>query len=72
MGVGIFHQRRCQQPGVVIETLTGNRLAMFQRYLPAIKEGDKRILIVDGEVMPYCLARLPQVPEPEEIWLRAV
>lgn len=47
--------------GVVVETLTelGKRYAMFQEYLPAIKEGDKRILIVNGEVIPYCLARLP-------------
>lgn len=51
--------------GVIIETLTahGNRYAMIQRYLPAISEGDKRVLIVDGEVMPYCLARLPKQGE---------
>ncbi len=47
--------------GVIIETLTqhGNIYAMVQEYLPEIKEGDKRILIVNGEVMPYCLARIP-------------
>ncbi len=47
--------------GVIIETLTnhGSQYAMVQEYMPAIKEGDKRILIVDGEVMPYCLARIP-------------
>lgn len=47
--------------GVIIETLTelGQTYAMFQRYLPEIKDGDKRILIVDGQVVPYCLARLP-------------
>lgn len=47
--------------GVIIETLTelGTRFMMVQEYLPEIKDGDKRILIVDGEVMPYCLARLP-------------
>ena len=51
--------------GVIIETLTehGQRFAMFQEYLPAIKDGDKRILIVDGEVIPYCLARLPSAGE---------
>ena len=32
---------------------------MFQEFLPEIKDGDKRILIVDGEVIPYCLARIP-------------
>jgi glutathione synthase len=47
--------------GVIIETLTelGTRYAMVQKYLPEIKDGDKRILIVDGQVVPYCLARLP-------------
>jgi glutathione synthase/RimK-type ligase-like ATP-grasp enzyme len=32
---------------------------MAQRYLPAIKDGDKRILIIDGAVVPFCLARIP-------------
>lgn len=48
--------------GVIIETLTehGSRYCMVQTYLPEIKEGDKRVLVVDGEVIPYCLARIPQ------------
>lgn len=48
--------------GVIIETLTehGSRYCMVQTYIPAIKEGDKRVLVVDGEVVPYCLARIPQ------------
>ena len=47
--------------GVIIETLTqlGQRYMMVQEYLPEIKDGDKRVLIVDGGVIPYCLARLP-------------
>ncbi|GHF95202.1 glutathione synthase [Thalassotalea marina] len=47
--------------GVIIETLTnhGNQYAMVQEYMPEIKDGDKRILIVNGEPMPYCLARIP-------------
>ena len=47
--------------GVIIETLTqlGQRYMMVQEYLPEIKDGDKRVLIVDGEGIPYCLARLP-------------
>ncbi|MBU3021504.1 glutathione synthase [Aestuariibacter sp. A3R04] len=51
--------------GVVIETLTknGTQQMMVQEFLPAIKDGDKRVLIVDGEVMPYCLARLPSKGE---------
>ncbi len=46
---------------VIIETLTeqGSRFCMAQNYLPAIKDGDKRILVVDGEPVPYCLARIP-------------
>lgn len=51
--------------GVIIETLTnlGSTYAMFQRYMPEIKDGDKRILIVDGQVVPYALARLPSKGE---------
>lgn len=47
--------------GVILETLTnhGEQYAMVQEYMPAIKDGDKRILIVNGEPMPYCLARIP-------------
>lgn len=46
---------------VIIETLTqyGQRFCMAQNYLPAIKEGDKRVLVVDGVPVPYCLARIP-------------
>jgi len=48
--------------GVIAETLTelGNRYCMAQNYIPAIKDGDKRVLVVDGEPVPYCLARIPQ------------
>lgn len=48
--------------GVITETLTnhGQFFCMAQNYLPAIKEGDKRVLVVDGEPVPYCLARIPQ------------
>ncbi len=51
--------------GVVIETLTQlhTRYMMVQEYLPEISDGDKRILIVDGEVIPYALARLPSQGE---------
>ncbi len=50
---------------VVIETLTenGSRYCMAQNYLPAIKDGDKRVLVVDGEPVPYCLARIPSQGE---------
>ncbi|MFA5494108.1 MAG: glutathione synthase [Porticoccaceae bacterium] len=46
---------------VIIETLTalGTRTIMAQKYIPEISAGDKRILVVDGEPVPYCLARIP-------------
>ncbi|MHB8353587.1 MAG: glutathione synthase [Burkholderiales bacterium] len=47
--------------GVILETMTrhNQRTIMAQRYLPAITQGDKRVLVVDGKPMPYCLARMP-------------
>jgi len=51
--------------GVIIETLTeyGQRYAMAQAFIPDITSGDKRILVVDGEPVPYSLARIPQKGE---------
>ncbi len=50
---------------VILETLTegGKALTMAQRYIPEISQGDKRILMIDGEPVPYCLARIPQGTE---------
>jgi len=50
---------------VIIETLTrrGSRYAMAQRCLPEIAEGDKRILMIAGEPLPYALARMPMAGE---------
>jgi glutathione synthase len=50
---------------VIIETLTehGARYAMAQRFLPEISAGDKRILLVDGQPVPYALARIPKPGE---------
>jgi glutathione synthase len=47
---------------VILETLTdhGRRQSMAQRYIPEIRDGDKRILMIDGEPAPYALARIPQ------------
>lgn len=47
---------------VILETLTngGRNQTVVQRYLPEIVKGDKRILLVDGEPVPYALARIPQ------------
>jgi len=50
---------------VIIETLTdyGTRLAIAQRYIPEISQGDKRILLIYGEPVPYALARIPKPGE---------
>ena len=50
---------------VILETLTDNGgvTIMAQRYLPAIKNGDKRVLMINGEAVPFCLARLPMAGE---------
>ena len=50
---------------VIVETLThdGMRTIMAQRTIPEIAAGDKRILIIGGEVVPYCLARIPKAGE---------
>jgi glutathione synthase len=51
--------------GATLETLTalGTRPVMAQRYIPEIVDGDKRILMINGEPVPYCLARIPQGDE---------
>ncbi|MFD2643891.1 glutathione synthase [Pseudomonas japonica] len=61
-GASVFRHR----PGdpnlsVILETLTqhGHQQIMAQAFLPEIKDGDKRILMIDGEPVPYCLARIP-------------
>ena len=67
MGGSSVFRLRLGDPNVsvVIETLTarGTALIMAQRYIPEISRGDKRILLVDGEPIPYALARIP--PEGE-------
>lgn len=65
-GSSIFRVRHDDpNRNVVIEVLTqqGARTIMAQRYLPAITDGDKRILIIDGKPVPYCLARIPMAGE---------
>ncbi|BAN46072.1 glutathione synthase [Metapseudomonas resinovorans] len=63
MGGSSIFRHRAGDPNlsVILETLTlhGRQQIMAQRYLPAIKDGDKRILMIDGEPVPYCLARIP-------------
>jgi glutathione synthase len=61
-GASIFRVKQGDDNlGVILETLTshGQNQIMAQRYLPEIKKGDKRILIIDGEPVPYALARIP-------------
>ncbi|MEY3643238.1 MAG: hypothetical protein RLZZ149_1166 [Pseudomonadota bacterium] len=51
--------------GSIVETLgeNGSRTLMAQRFLPEITAGDKRVLLIGGEVVPYALARIPQGSE---------
>ncbi|MFZ9642155.1 MAG: glutathione synthase [Candidatus Methylopumilus sp.] len=50
---------------VILETITdyGKRTVMAQRYLPQITQGDKRIIVINGEPLPYALARIPMAGE---------
>ena len=50
---------------VILETVThhGGRTIMAQRYLPEIRDGDKRVLLIGGKPAPYCLARIPKPGE---------
>ena len=65
-GMGIF---RVGPDGLnlasIVETLgeNGARTLMVQRFLPEISQGDKRVLLIDGEVVPFALARIPQGSE---------
>ena len=65
-GASIFrHREGDPNLSVILETLTqhGQQQIMAQAYLPAIKDGDKRILMINGEPVPYCLARIPAAGE---------
>ncbi|VXC07770.1 glutathione synthetase [Pseudomonas sp. 8Z] len=65
-GSQIFrHREGDPNLSVILETLTqhSRQQIMAQGYLPAIKDGDKRILMIDGEPIPYCLARIPAAGE---------
>lgn len=65
-GAGIFRIKEdALNLGAATEMLTddGKRSIMVQRYLPAIQDGDKRILLIAGKPVPYVLARIPQAGE---------
>jgi glutathione synthase len=65
-GTSIFRVREADpNRNVIIETVGrhGRRTVMAQRYIPEIADGDKRILLIAGEVVPYALARIPKPGE---------
>ena len=65
-GAGIFRlTENDPNIGAILETSTlyGTKTIMAQRYLPAIKLGDKRIIVINGEPLPYALARIPKAGE---------
>jgi glutathione synthase len=62
-GMGIFRVKDDGlNLGAIIETLNrdGAQTVMVQKFIPAIEKGDKRVLVIGGQVVPYCLARIPQ------------
>ena len=65
-GMGIFRMREGEvNVGAILETLSkdSTESLMVQRYIPEIVDGDKRILIINGKPVPYCLARIPLAGE---------
>jgi glutathione synthase len=67
MGGEAVFRVRADDPNrnVIIETIAlgGDRSVMAQRYIPEIRDGDKRILLIDGKPVPHCLARIPKPGE---------
>ena len=67
MGGTMIFRVRSEDPNrnVIVETLTdmGRRTIMAQRFVPEISAGDKRVLVIDGEPFPHCLARIPKAGE---------
>ena len=65
-GAGIFVLRHDDpNRNVIVETISdfGTRSVMAQRYIPEIAHGDKRVLLIDGQLVPHCLARIPKPGE---------
>ena len=61
-GNGIFMlNKNDKNINVILETITNNeqKQIMAQRYLPEIKDGDKRIIVIKGDAIPYALSRVP-------------
>jgi len=65
-GTGIFVVRHDDpNRNSIVETVSGlgTRSVMAQRYIPEIKDGDKRVILIDGKLVPHCLARIPKAGE---------
>jgi glutathione synthase len=65
-GTGIFVVRHDDpNRNSIVETISvlGTRSVMAQKYIPEIKDGDKRVLLIDGKLVPHCLARIPKAGE---------
>lgn len=65
-GSGVFRlTQHDPNIGAILETITQleQRTVMAQRYLPAIAQGDKRIILINGDPLPYALARIPKAGE---------
>jgi glutathione synthase len=65
-GHGVFRVRHDDpNRNVIVETVSevGTRSVMAQRYIPEISKGDHRVLLIDGQPVPHCLARIPKAGE---------
>jgi glutathione synthase len=65
-GENVFRVRRDDpNRNVILETISqgGRRSVMAQRYIAEIAEGDKRVILIDGKLVPHCLARIPKAGE---------
>jgi glutathione synthase len=65
-GTGIFivkHDDPNRNSIVETTSLLGTRSVMAQKYIPEIRDGDKRVLLIDGKIVPQCLARIPKAGE---------
>jgi len=65
-GTSVFRVRNDDpNVNVIIETVThyGRKSIMAQRFIPEIRDGDKRVLLIAGKPVPYCLARVPKAGE---------
>jgi len=65
-GTGIFIVKHDDpNRNSIVETISmlGTRSVMAQKYIPEIKDGDKRVILIDGKIVPHCLARIPKPGE---------